>query len=282
MPTPKQDFTVSAAWLAKHLDDPGMSVVDGSWYLPAQNRDARAEYDAGHIPRAVFFDQDLVVEPGANLPHTLPSAKLFATFAGSMGISRDDTIVVYDGPGFFSAPRVWWMFRTMGAAKVFVLEGGIDGWKAEGRFVTDKPTKTAPCVFDVDFDANRVVFIDEMREIVDSGSRQIADARPPGRFAGRDPEPRAGVRGGHMPGARNVPALALSRDGKLLPPGELRQIFADAGIVPAGPVVTSCGSGVTAAVVALALETLGNRDVRLYDGSWTEWGGKADTPVVKD
>lgn len=282
MPTSKLDFTVSADWLAKHLNDPGMSVVDGSWYLPAQNRDARAEYDAGHIPRAVFFDQDLVVEPGSNLPHTLPSAKLFATFAGSMGISRDDTIVVYDGPGFFSAPRVWWMFRTMGAAKVFVLEGGIDGWKAEGRFVTDKPTKTAPCVFDVDFDANRVVFIDEMRKIVDSGSRQIADARPPGRFAGRDPEPRAGVRGGHMPGARNVPALALSRDGKLLPPGELRQIFADAGIDPAGPVVTSCGSGVTAAVVALALETLGNRDVRLYDGSWTEWGGKADTPVVKD
>jgi thiosulfate/3-mercaptopyruvate sulfurtransferase len=275
-------FTVSAGWLAQHLNDPGVSVVDASWYLPAQKRDARAEYDAGHIPRAVFFDHDLVVEPGSDLPHTLPSPKVFATFAGSMGISRDDTIVVYDGPGFFSAPRVWWMFRTMGAKRVLVLEGGIDGWRAEGRFVTDKPTKIASCVFDVDFDASRVVPFEEMRKVVESGSLQIADARPPGRFAGKDPEPRAGVRGGHMPGAKNVPALALSRDGKLLPADELRRTFADAGLDLDRPIVTSCGSGVTAAVIAMALETIGHSDTRLYDGSWTEWGGKADTPVVKD
>jgi thiosulfate/3-mercaptopyruvate sulfurtransferase len=275
-------FTVSADWLAEHLNDPGMSVVDASWYLPAQKRDARAEYDAGHIPRAIFFDQDLVVEPGSDLPHTLPSPKVFATFAGSMGISRDDTIVVYDGPGFFSAPRVWWMFRTMGAKSVFVLEGGIDGWKADNRLVTSRPTKTASCVFEVEFDASRVVSFEEMQKIVDRGSRQIADARPPGRFAGADPEPRSGVRGGHMPGARNVPALKLSTDGKLLPPDDLRRTFIEAGIDLDQPVVTSCGSGVTAAVVALALETLGNRDISLYDGSWTEWGSKADTPVVKD
>jgi len=275
-------FTVSADWLAQHLNDPGVSVVDASWYLPAQKRDARAEYDAGHIPRAVFFDHDLVVEPGSDLPHTLPSPKVFATFAGSMGISRDDTIVVYDGPGFFTAPRVWWMFRTMGATRVVVLEGGVDGWKAEGRFVTEKPTKTAPCVFDVDFDASRVVSFEEMRRIVDSGSLQIADARPPGRFAGREPEPRAGVRAGHMPGAKNIPALALSRDGKLLPTDELRRAIAGAGLDLDRPIVTSCGSGVTAAVIAMALETIGHGDTRLYDGSWTEWGGKADTPVVKD
>jgi thiosulfate/3-mercaptopyruvate sulfurtransferase len=275
-------FTVSADWLEKHLNDPGMSVIDASWYLPAQKRDARAEYDAGHIPRAVFFDHDLVVEPGSDLPHTLPSPKLFATFAGSMGISRDDTIVVYDGPGFFSAPRAWWIFRTMGAKNVYVLEGGIDGWKAEGRFVTDKPTKTASCVFDVAFDASRVVTFEEMSRIVDSGSRQIADARPPGRFAGKDPEPRAGVRGGHMPGAKNVPAMALSKGGKLLSADELKRTFAEAGVDLDRPVVTSCGSGVTAAVVALALETIGHRDTSLYDGSWTEWGGKSDTPVVKD
>lgn len=275
-------FTVSADWLEKHLNDPGMSVIDASWYLPAQKRDARAEYDAGHIPRAVFFDHDLIVEPGSDLPHTLPSPKLFATFAGSMGISRDDTIVIYDGPGFFSAPRAWWIFRTMGAKNVYVLVGGIDGWKAEGRFVTDKPTKTASCVFDVAFDASRVVSFEEMRRIVESGSRQIADARPPGRFAGRDPEPRAGVRGGHMPGAKNVPAMVLSKDGKLLSADELKRTFAEAGIDLDRPVVTSCGSGVTAAVVALALETIGHRDTSLYDGSWTEWGGKSDTPVVKD
>lgn len=275
-------FTVSSAWLAEHLNDPGMSVIDASWYLPAQGRDARAEYDAGHIPRAVFFDHDLVVEPGSDLPHTMPSPQVFATFAASMGISRDDTIVVYDGPGFFSAPRAWWMFRTMGAEKVYVLEGGIDGWKKEGRFVTDQPTKIASCLFDVRFNPRRVASLAEMREIVEKGGRQIADARPPGRFAGKDPEPRPGVRGGHMPGAHNVPALALSKDGKLLPAEDLKQAFAAAGVDLNEPVVTSCGSGVTAAVVALALETLGHRDVKLYDGSWTEWGGHADTPVVKD
>lgn len=272
-------YTVSADWLSEHLNDPGMSIVDASWYLPAQNRDARAEYEAGHIPRAVFFDHDLVVDPESSLPHALPAPKVFATFAGSMGISRDDTIVVYDGPGFFSAPRAWWMFRVMGARNVHVLEGGIDGWKAEGRFVTAKPTKVASCVFDVAFDEGRVASLTDMRRIVDTGQAQIADARPAGRFAGIDPEPRAGMRGGHMPGAANVPALALSRDGRLLPPDELRAAFSEAGVDLARPVVTTCGSGITAAVLTLALETLGHRDNRLYDGSWAEWGGRDDTPI---
>jgi thiosulfate/3-mercaptopyruvate sulfurtransferase len=273
-------FTVSADWLQRHLNDPGIAVVDASWYLPAQKRDARAEYEAGHIPRAVFFDHDQVVDPASKLPHTLPSPELFATFAGSMGVSRDDTIVVYDGPGLFSAPRAWWMFRVMGAKNVYVLEGGIDGWTRDGRFVTDKPTKVAPSFFDVHFDRSRVASLAEMRKIVDDGARQIADARPLGRFEGTDPEPRAGVRGGHMPGARNVPAAALGRDGKLLSPDELRTLISNAGIDLSKPVVTSCGSGVTAAVITLALETLGHADNKLYDGSWTEWGGTPDTPVV--
>ena len=273
-------FVVSADWLQERLGKPGLSVVDGSWYLPAHNRDARAEYDAAHIPGAVFFDQEQVVEPGSSLPHTLPSPRHFAQFAGAMGLAEKDTIVVYDGPGMFSAPRVWWMFRTMGARDVYVLDGGFDRWKEAGRPVSAEPTKIAPNFFETDFDAERVVSLDEMRSIVDSASAQVADARPAGRFTGKDPEPRPGMRSGHMPGARNVPATSLSRDGKLLPVNELRDVLESAGLDLSAPVVTSCGSGVTAAVISLALASIGHEDNRLYDGSWTEWGGRQDTPVV--
>jgi len=274
-------FTVEADWLQSRLGTPGISLVDASWYLPAQGRDARAEYAAAHIPDAIFFDQDAVVDPNAPLPHTLPDAATFARHAGSMGISADDTIVVYDGPGMFSAPRVWWMFRIMGVFQVYVLDGGFDRWKADGRPVTDEPTRVAPNFFHVDFDAARVASLQDMLKIVATGESQVADARPAGRFTGDDPEPRAGVRGGHMPGAKSLPASSLSKDGKLLPPEELRQRFEDAGVDLSKPVVTSCGSGITAAVITLALETLGHSANRLYDGSWTEWGGRPDTPVVK-
>lgn len=272
-------FVVDFDWLESRIGKPGVSIVDASWYLPAQNRDAKAEYDAAHIPGTVFFDQDLVVEPDAELPHTLPSAEIFGQFASSMGISADDTIVVYDGPGMFSAPRVWWMFRIMGARDVYVLDGGFDRWKAEGRPVTNDPTKIAPSFFEAKLDKARVASFDEMREIVAGRSSQIADARPAGRFAGTDPEPRAGMRSGHMPGASNVPASSLSRDGKMLPIKELQELFVKKGIDLRRPVVTSCGSGVTAAVITLALESVGHRDNKLYDGSWTEWGGRSDTPV---
>lgn len=274
-------FTIDADWLEKRLGTPGLSIVDASWYLPAQKRDAKAEYEAGHIPGAIFFDQDEVVDPDSELPHTLPDPATFARHAGSMGISADDTIVVYDGPGVFSAPRVWWMFRVMGVFQVYVLDGGFDRWKAAGRPVTAEQTKVAPNIFHVDFDPSRVASLDEMKGIVASGESQIADARPAGRFTGEDPEPRAGVRGGHMPGAKSLPASTLSRDGKLLPPEELKKRFEEAGVDLSKPVVTSCGSGITAAVITLALETLGHSANRLYDGSWTEWGGRSDTPVVK-
>ncbi|KAB2861234.1 MAG: sulfurtransferase, partial [Bauldia sp.] len=190
-------FVVSADWLMERLGKPGLSIIDGSWYLPTQHRDARAEYQAAHIPGPVFFDQDAVVSPDSPLPHTLPSPGLFAQFASSMGVDEKDTIVVYDGPGFFSAPRVWWMFRLMGAKDVYVLDGGFDRWKAEGRPVTAETTKIASCFFEVDCDPSRVVSFEEMRRIVDGKTAQIADARPAGRFAGTDPEPRPGVRGGH-------------------------------------------------------------------------------------
>lgn len=276
----KSPFVVSAEWLEAKLDEPGLSIVDGSWYLPAHKRDARAEYEAGHIPGAVFFDQDLVVDPSATLPHTLPQPQQFGQFVSSMGISADDTIVVYDGPGFFSAPRVWWMFRLMGASSVFVLDGGFDGWKAEGRRVTSEPTRVAPSYFDVLNAAELVATFDDMVQIVADGSAQIADARSPGRFTGEEAEPRPGMRSGHMPGARNVPASALSKDGEFLSVDELRAVLEKAGIDLSRPVVTSCGSGVTAAAISLALASVGHTDNRLYDGSWTEWGGRSDTPVV--
>ena len=221
-------FTIDADWLQKRLGTPGLSIVDASWYLPAQKRDAKIEYEAAHIPGAVFFDQDAVVDPDSNLPHTLPHPSVFARHAGSMGISADDTIVVYDGPGMFSAPRAWWMFRTRGVFQVYVLDGGFDRWKAERRPITAEPTKVAPNVFHVDFDASRVASLEDMKKIVMTGESQIADARPAGRFTGEEPEPRAGVRGGHMPGAKSLPASSLSKDGKLLPPEVLKQRFEEA------------------------------------------------------
>jgi thiosulfate/3-mercaptopyruvate sulfurtransferase len=273
-------FTVDFDWLEQRLHQPGLSIVDGSWYLPAQKRNARAEYDAAHIPGAVFFDQDLVVDPDSDLPHALPSPQDFAQYVGSMGITADDTIVAYDGPGIFTAPRVWWLFRVMGARQVYVLDGGFDRWKAEGRPVTAEPTKIAPSVFNAQFDKARVASLEDMRRIVESGGSQIADARPRGRFTGAEPEPREGMRSGHMLGARSVPVTSLSEHGKLLPLDRLREVLEKAGVDPGKPVVTTCGSGVTAAAITLALESLGNEDNKLYDGSWSEWGGRGDTPVA--
>jgi thiosulfate/3-mercaptopyruvate sulfurtransferase len=272
-------FVVDADWLEQRLGTPGLSIIDASWYLPAQKRNAKAEYDAAHIPGAIFFDQDVVVDPDSPLPHTLPRPEIFAQHVGSMGISADDTIVVYDGPGMFSAPRVWWMFRVMGVFQVYVLDGGFDGWKTEGRPVTAERTRIAPCVFFANFDEERVADLADLRRIIKTGESQIADARPVGRFQGVEPEPRAGVRSGHMPGARSVPALALSENGKLLPVNRLKEVLEDAGIDLSKPVVTSCGSGITAAAITLALESVGHTDNKLYDGSWTEWGGRSDTPV---
>ena len=275
----KSPFVVQPEWLVEHLKDPGLSIVDASWYLPAQNRDARAEYEAAHVPGAVFFDQDAVVAPDSALPHALPAPAIFEQHASAMGIARDDTIVVYDGLGMFTAPRVWWMFRMMGAEKVFVLDGGFDNWKAAGHITTAAPTMIAPTAFVPRHDPSRVATLDDMRAIAGDGSCQIADARGPGRFTGEEPEPRAGMRSGHMPGARNVPVMSLSENGFLKDLDGLRATLDAAGIDPAKPVVTTCGSGVTAAVITLALESLGTPGHRLYDGSWSEWGSRDDTPV---
>lgn len=271
---------ISADALEKRLGEPGLSIVDAAWYLPVHKRDARAEYEAAHIPHAVFFDHDRVVEPDTGLPHSLPNEKLFAQFAGSMGIAATDTVVVYDGPGLFSAPRAWWMFRTMGVEKVLILDGGFDRWKSEGRPTTAELPRIAPCLFEPRFDEDRVASLAEMRGVVAGGSAQVVDARPAGRFTGDEPEPRPGMRAGHMPGARNLPAANLSENGSLLPPEKLEAAFEEAGVDLDRPIVSSCGSGITAAIVTLALESLGKRDAKLYDGSWAEWSTQGDTEAV--
>lgn len=278
--TEKSAFVVSRDWLKERLHKPGLAIVDASWYLPAAGRNGQEEYEKAHIPGAVFFDQDKIADKESGLPHTLPSPEFFAQQVGTLGITADETVVVYDGPGMFSAPRVWWMFRVMGVKNVYVLDGGFDGWKKAGYPVTDEVTKIAATFFKPSFNKDAVVDFQEMRKIVDEKRSQIADARGAGRFTGRDAEPRAGMHSGHMPGARNVPVTTLSENGELKDLESLRRIFDEAGIDLSGPVVTSCGSGVTAAVITLALTSLGHKDNRLYDGSWSEWGSRQDTPVV--
>ncbi len=276
----KSHFVVSADWLQAELGKPDLRVLDASFYLPAQKRDANAEYAAGHIPGAIRFDQDKIADHSTNLPHTIPSPDYFAVEAGKLGISDNDRIVVYDGIGMFASPRVWWLFRVMGAKNVFVLDGGLDGWKAEGRPLETEVPHYAPASFKTNYDASRVVHLEQMRDIVASSALQIADARSAGRFAAVEPEPRAGMRSGHMPGARNLPSGVFANQGRFKSLPELKQTIEDAGIDLSKPVVTSCGSGITAAIITLALESLGHTDNKLYDGSWSEWGSREDTPVV--
>jgi thiosulfate/3-mercaptopyruvate sulfurtransferase len=276
----KSRFVVSADWLQERLGAPDLRILDASFYLPAQKRDADAEYAAGHIPGAIRFDQDKISDHSTNLPHMVPSPDYFAGEAGKLGISETDTIVVYDGPGMFASPRIWWLFRVMGAKNVYVLDGGLDGWKAEGRPLETITPQPKVMTFTPHFAADRVVSLEAMRDIVTSEAMQIADARSAGRFAATEPEPREGMRSGHMPGARSLPSGVFSSQGKFKSLPELKQTIEDAGIDLSKPVVTSCGSGITAAIITLALESLGHTDNKLYDGSWSEWGSRSDTPIV--
>ncbi|QND46996.1 3-mercaptopyruvate sulfurtransferase [Rhizobium lusitanum] len=281
MTAEKSRFVVSADWLQNELGAKDLRILDASFYLPAQKRDADAEYASGHIPGAIRFDQDKIADHSTGLPHTVPSPEFFAAEVGKLGISENDRIVVYDGPGLFASPRVWWLFRAvMGAKNVFVLDGGLDGWKAEGRPLDTALPAFEPVTFKPTFNAARVVSFDEMRGIVDSGSPQIADARSAGRFAATEPEPREGMRSGHMPCAKNLPSGVFAVNGKFKSLPELRETIEKAGIDIDKPVVTTCGSGITAAIITLALESLGHDANRLYDGSWSEWGSRSDTPIV--
>jgi thiosulfate/3-mercaptopyruvate sulfurtransferase len=277
--TPKAPGTVvSTEWLAAHLDD--VRIVDGTWHMPQLQRDPRREFEEAHIPGAMFFDIDGIADRNTSLPHMLPSAAQFASQVGTLGISNADLVVVYDLRGVVSAARVWWTFRAMGHDRVAVLDGGLRKWRAEGRPVESGPAKAPSRRFRARLRRELVRGLQQVRRNIYSRAEQTLDARSHGRFTGTEPEPRAGLRGGHIPGSLNLPYDMLYRpDATLLPPEGLREAFVAAGVDLGKPVVTTCGSGITASVLALGLHVVGHKKVAVYDGSWTEWAGHADTPV---
>lgn len=275
---------VSTYWLAARLGCPGLRVVDGSWYLSTSARDAAAEHAEGHVPGAMFFDLDASSDRASPLPHMLPAAGAFAERMSLLGLDDGDDIVVYDGSGTnLSAPRVWWMFRAYGHERVAVLDGGMGKWRREGRAIERGAVHFSPGRYSTRLDHSAVRDIAALRHNLDSRAEQLVDMRSAGRFRGTEPEPRPGLRGGHVPGSRNLPFNELvSGDGTVLPLDSLRRRIEAAGIDPERPVVATCGSGTSACAFILVLHLLGHDRVALYDGAWAEWGGRADTPVTTD
>jgi thiosulfate/3-mercaptopyruvate sulfurtransferase len=279
-PPAKSRWLVSTDWLAEHLRDPGLVVVDGSWYLPAENRDGFEEYLAAHIPSAVFFDIDEIADHSRGLPHMLPPPDVFSLHMARLGIANGDKVVVYDGAGLFSAPRVWWTLRIFGIQDVFVLDGGFPKWRAEGKPVEAGMVTREPTHFSATFNEAMVANLERIKKTLVDRSAQVVDARSAARFRGEAPEPRPGVRSGHMPGSLNLPSGKLVEDGALASPQKITAAASEAGIDPSRPVITSCGSGVTAAILWLALDSIGKEPQALYDGSWAEWGSNEELPVA--
>lgn len=273
---------VSTQWLAEHLSAPDVRVVDASWYMPDAKRDPKAEYNEAHIPGAVYFNIDEISDSASPYPHMLPAPEKFASRVKAMGLGDGHRIVVYDGAGLFTAARVWWMFRVMGHEDVFVLDGGFPKWRAEGR-----PTEDLSPVHRTRHFTPRPNHLilrdaDQIKENLKTKREQIVDARSPGRFSGSEPEPRPGVRSGHIPGSKNLHyQKLLNPDGTLRKPEALAAAFREAGIDVTKPVTASCGSGVTAAIILLALEAIDAPEGALYDGSWSEWGARAELPLEK-
>jgi len=278
MPYANPDALVETDWLADNLDK--VKVLDGSWYLPAQNRDPVAEYNEGHIPGAQFFHIDEIADPNSDLPHMLPSARDFGAAVGALGITNSDRVVVYDGMGLQSAARVWWEFRAFRHYDVAILNGGLPKWKAEGRPLESTTTQPERATFGAKLDSGAVRSIEQVMANVDTQAEQVLDVRPAGRFTASEPEPRPGMRGGHMPGAKNLVYTAILNEDRTLKDAEaIKAAIAEAGVDLGSPVVTSCGSGITACAMALGLHLVGHDKWAVYDGSWTEWGGRQDTPI---
>ena len=275
-----QSPLVSTSWLADRMDDPATVILDATWFMPGDPREAAKVYATAHIPGAHFFSIDTVSDHATDLPHMISAPSDFAVAARRLGVNAGSTVVVYDGEGLFSAARAWWNFRAMGHAETFVLDGGLPRWIAEGRSIETGWRDAAHGDFKSKPDARLVADIDAVRHALAAKDAQVIDARAAGRFTGAVAEPRADLRGGHMPGAVNLPFSALIENGGLMAPERISAAFENLGVDLDEPIITTCGSGITAAVLTLALATIGRDDVAVYDGSWSEWGARTDTPVV--